>query len=154
MRHWLCLLCSRCRLDSPLPRRPMESSSATSIARSSRARISSSTPNGGWRASNPIPASMPRWSRRWAAGEQAKEQLKVILDEASAMPNQPMGSIEQLIGDHYAACMNEPLANQLGITPLRSAMATIEAIDSPAALQAVIRHSMGWASACRLRSAA
>ena len=25
--------------------------------------------NGGWRAANPIPASMPRWSRRWEAGE-------------------------------------------------------------------------------------
>ena len=95
--------------------------------------------NGGWRANNPIPPSMPRWSRRWAAGEQAKEQLKEILDEAMAKPNQPAGSIEQLIGDHYAACMNEPLADKLGITPLKSTLATIDAVDSPAALLAVIR---------------
>ena len=32
--------------------------------------------NGAWRAQNPIPASMPRWSRRWAAGEANKEQLQ------------------------------------------------------------------------------
>src|SRR5262245_20110550 len=32
--------------------------------------------NGTWRASNPIPDSMTRWSRRWAAGESAKDQLK------------------------------------------------------------------------------
>jgi len=29
--------------------------------------------NGAWRTQNPIPASMDRWSRRWQAGEQNKE---------------------------------------------------------------------------------
>ena len=58
--------------------------------------------NGTWRAQNPIPPSMVRWSRRWAAGESAKEQLKTILDEVSAKPDWPKGSVEQLIGDHYA----------------------------------------------------
>ena len=28
--------------------------------------------NGTWRANNPIPASMTRWSRRWQAGECVK----------------------------------------------------------------------------------
>ena len=37
--------------------------------------------NGAWRAANPIPASMPRWSRRWEAGESTKEQLQGILEE-------------------------------------------------------------------------
>jgi hypothetical protein len=36
--------------------------------------------NGTWRKDNPIPASMERWSRRWQAGETAKERLKEILD--------------------------------------------------------------------------
>ena len=40
--------------------------------------------NGTWRANNPIPATMDRWSRRWAAGETNKEQLACILEEASA----------------------------------------------------------------------
>ncbi len=40
--------------------------------------------NGTWRADNPIPASMPRWSRRWAAGEATKDQLHEILEEAAA----------------------------------------------------------------------
>jgi endothelin-converting enzyme/putative endopeptidase len=31
--------------------------------------------NGAWRAKNPIPPSMVRWSRRWASGELAKDQL-------------------------------------------------------------------------------
>ena len=63
--------------------------------------------NGTWRAQNPIPPSMVRWSRRWAAGESAKDRLKEILDEVSAKTSWPPGSAEQLIGDHYAACMDE-----------------------------------------------
>src|SRR4051794_34571776 len=39
--------------------------------------------NGAWRAANPTPASMPRWSRRWSAGEQNKEQLRTLLDDLS-----------------------------------------------------------------------
>ena len=35
--------------------------------------------NGAWRANNPIPRSMDRWSRRWQAGEVNKEKLRTIL---------------------------------------------------------------------------
>ena len=35
--------------------------------------------NGAWRANNPIPAYMDRWSRRWQAGELNKDQLRKIL---------------------------------------------------------------------------
>jgi endothelin-converting enzyme/putative endopeptidase len=145
MRHWLCLLMLTLSAGLAAAQTPHGIELGDLDRTAQPCTDFFEYANGGWRASNPIPASMPRWSRRWAAGEQAKEQLKVILDEAAAMPNRPMGSIDQLIGDHYAACMNEPLANQLGITPLESTMAAIEAIDSPAALQAVIRqlHAMG-----------
>ena len=34
--------------------------------------------NGSWRAHNPIPASMTRWSKRWQSGETAKDKLKEI----------------------------------------------------------------------------
>ncbi|HEX9187639.1 MAG TPA: hypothetical protein VGB87_11230, partial [Vicinamibacteria bacterium] len=66
--------------------------------------------NGAWRAANPIPPSMVRWSRRWAAGEAAKEQLKAILDEVSATATWPKGSVEQRVGDFYAACTDEKRA--------------------------------------------
>ena len=67
--------------------------------------------NGRWRAENPIPASMPRWSRRWAAGESNKDKLREILEQAAATKAQ-RGSIEQLTGDFYAGCMNEAQAEQ------------------------------------------
>src|ERR1700690_1178806 len=48
--------------------------------------------NGTWRASHPIPASMTRWSKRWAAGESSKDKLKEILEVAAADKNAPKGS--------------------------------------------------------------
>src|SRR6476646_8625443 len=60
--------------------------------------------NGTWRANNPIPDSMTRWSKRWQAGESAKDRLKEILEAASSDKNAPQGSTEQIIGDYYGAC--------------------------------------------------
>ncbi len=90
--------------------------------------------NGRWRAENPIPASMPRWSRRWAAGEANKDQLRKILEQAAAMKAQ-RGSIEQLTGDFYAGCMNEQQANSLGAKPIAPLLTQIDAIRTQADLQ-------------------
>ena len=96
--------------------------------------------NGSWRASNPIPASQSRWSRRWAAGESSKEQLKSILDEVSASSSaaRPKGSVEQLIGDFYGACMDEAQANRLGVKPLAPLLAEIDRVKTSADVQHVI----------------
>ena len=94
--------------------------------------------NGAWRAANPIPASMTRWSRRWQAGEGAKERLKDILDEASARRDWPAGSVEQQIGDFYGACMDEGRADQLGAAPMKPLLAEIAAIRDRAGLQRMI----------------
>src|SRR5207237_6422418 len=61
--------------------------------------------NGSWRKANPIPAAMPRWSRRWKAGDDAKGRLRDILEEVSAKRDWKPGSVEQLIGDFYASCI-------------------------------------------------
>jgi putative endopeptidase len=94
--------------------------------------------NGTWRKDNPIPAYMDRWSRRWKAGEDAKDQLKVILDDVSSRTDWRKGSVEQLVGDYYGACMDEKKVNQLGFTPAMPMLKEIEAIGSQADLQAVI----------------
>jgi putative endopeptidase len=86
--------------------------------------------NGAWRAANPIPAAMPRWSRRWAAGESTKDRLREILEAAAKDANHAKGSVDQLIGDFYGACMNETAANRLGTKPLQSLFTRIGAIES------------------------
>ena len=101
--------------------------------------------NGAWRKANPIPASMPRWSRRWKAGEENKDALKVILDDVSAKKDWPKGSVEQLIGDFYGACMDETRVNSLGAKPIEPLLKQIDAMKSEKDVQAMIRklHDLG-----------
>ena len=94
--------------------------------------------NGTWRANNPIPASMTRWSKRWQAGETSKDKLHDILEATLADKNAPKGSIEQLIGDYYGACMDESRANARGVEPLKPWFAKIDAISDLKGLQSVV----------------
>jgi endothelin-converting enzyme/putative endopeptidase len=96
--------------------------------------------NGAWRAKNPIPASMDRWSRRWQAGEVNKDRLTKILDEVSPKTDWPAHSIEQQIGDFYASCMDAGAADAAGAKPLAPLFAEIDAIKTPADVQKVTRH--------------
>jgi putative endopeptidase len=95
--------------------------------------------NGAWRAQNPIPSSMDRWSRRWQAGEQNKEKLKLILDELTARTDWPKGSIEQQVGDFNAACMDEAKADAVGLAPLKPMLAELSAVQDRGGVQRAIR---------------
>src|SRR5947208_14711389 len=54
--------------------------------------------NGAWRAANPIPPSMGRWSRRGAAGERSTDGLHEIVDDLSKRHDCPEGSDRQQVG--------------------------------------------------------
>lgn len=95
--------------------------------------------NGTWRADNPIPASMSRWSRRWKAGEDAKTQLKDILEPIARRADWPKGSPEQLIGDFYGACMDEPAVDRAGLSPAAPLLHEIAGISSRADVQRIVR---------------
>ena len=99
--------------------------------------------NGAWRAKNPIPASMDRWSRRWQAGEINKDQLRTILDEVSSGTQQMKGSPAQVAGDFYAACTNVETVDDAGITPLKPLLAGIAAIQNGDDLQQEIGKLQG-----------
>jgi endothelin-converting enzyme/putative endopeptidase len=94
--------------------------------------------NGAWRTANPIPPSMQRWSRRWAAGELAKEQLRALLHDESKRPDWPKGSIDQQISDFYGACMDQARIDALGVKPIQPLLKEIKAIRAPADLQNMI----------------
>ena len=94
--------------------------------------------NGAWRATNPIPASMSRWSKRWAAGESAKDKLRDILEATAADKTAPKGSPEQVIGDYYGACMDESRVNARGMEPIKPLFAKIDATSDISALQRVM----------------
>ncbi len=94
--------------------------------------------NGAWRAKNPIPASMDRWSRRWQEGEVNKDQLRAILDEVSSGTQQVKGSPAQVAGDFYAACTNVEAVDDAGILPLKPMLAAIAEIQTSDDLQQAI----------------
>jgi len=94
--------------------------------------------NGAWHEKNPIPPSMVRWSRRWAAGELAKDQLHVILDEISRKTDWPKGSAPQQIGDYYASCMDTAGVDAAGARPLQPMLQEIDAVRDAKGLARVI----------------
>ena len=94
--------------------------------------------NGAWRAANPIPPSQPKWSRRWESGETNKERLKQLLDEIAAKPSAPAGSVDQLVGAFYGACMDEARADAAGVTPIAAQLAQLDAIKTRADIQHAI----------------
>ncbi len=91
--------------------------------------------NGTWRANNPIPASMTRWSKRWAAGETNKDSLKEIADQAAKEKNLAPGSTNQIVGDYYGACMDETRVNARGIAPVKPLLAEIDTSKNMSELQ-------------------
>jgi putative endopeptidase len=102
--------------------------------------------NGTWRAKNPIPASQVMWSRRWAAGEASKDVLHGILEDASAKaPSAPRKSTERLIGDYYAACMDQKTIDALGVKAIERELAFIHSMASVSDLQPVIQKLNGEA---------
>jgi endothelin-converting enzyme/putative endopeptidase len=88
---------------------------------------------------------MVRWSRRWAAGETAKDQLNAILDGLSARTDWPKGSVEQLVGDFYGACMNEARVEAMGVEPIKPLLAEIDGLTDIAGVQKTIGrfHELG-----------
>jgi putative endopeptidase len=103
--------------------------------------------NGTWRANNPIPASMTRWSKRWQTEESSKDKLRDILDEAVQTKNAPKGSSEQLIGDYYASCTDQARIDARGLEPLKPWLAKIDGAKDMGALQSVMfeMHDVGVA---------
>ncbi|MEP7011342.1 MAG: M13 family metallopeptidase [Acidobacteriota bacterium] len=95
--------------------------------------------NGSWRAKNPIPKGEQRWSRRTAGRETNRRQLTALLEELAAKADRPRGSVEQQLGDSFAACMNEPAIDALGVAPLAPWLAEIAGVQNTQGVQRMIR---------------
>jgi putative endopeptidase len=96
--------------------------------------------NGSWRQQNPIPPGKPRWSRRIAAHDANWLREQSILDELSQRRDWPAHSTEQLLADHYAACMDVSRIEAGGLAPLLPLLTEIDAIKDAGDLQREIRH--------------
>jgi putative endopeptidase len=92
---------------------------------------------GGWRAKNPLPPDKSRFGRYDEMAERNREKLRTILEEVSK-PGAKKSALEKQVGDYYAACMNEDLANKKGAMPLQPYLQRIAAIkDKPGVIATV-----------------
>ncbi len=91
---------------------------------------------GSWVKQNPIPSDQVRWARSFSLlQERNRYLLWQQLDAASRSPKDPL---EKQYGDYYAACMNTPLVEQKGLTPLKPAFDRIAALKDARGLAPLI----------------
>jgi len=101
---------------------------------------------GGWVKANPVPADKARWGAFDELAERNRFTLKAILEETSARTDWPKGSIQQKVGDFYAAGMDEAAIEKAGARPLApwlDRIAKLEAKDLPAYLAAAHAADIG-----------
>ncbi len=89
--------------------------------------------NGGWLDSFEIPSDLTTYSSFTKLRLEAEDDIRAIVDELAAGEAAP-GSLEQKVGDFYAAWMDTAALDAAGAAPLAPHMAKIEAISSKADL--------------------
>lgn len=103
---------------------------------------------GTWRAQNPIPEGKPRWGRRAVQRVAIAKKVTALIQEVATRADWPAGSAEQLVGDHYASCMDEAAVEAAGRSPLAPLWAELDAVKTRADVQRAIRrlHELGIAA--------
>lgn len=96
--------------------------------------------NGAWQKNNPIPSDYATWDSFNILNEKIQNIIHQMLIKAAENTHAKKGSIEQKVGDFYYSGMDENTINKVGITPLQSEFAQIEAISSLEDLQKVLIH--------------
>lgn len=95
--------------------------------------------NGQWRATHAMPDIQNTWAIRTITQDQTRARLRSIAeDDASRADSVPKGSPAQLTGDFYAACMDEPRVNALGLKPLESLLKDIDRVHDGRSLSGQI----------------
>ena len=94
---------------------------------------------GSWLKNNPIPADQSRWGRFGQLEEHNRDVLHEIL-EASTKPDPKRDATTRLIGDYYAACMDEKAVEAAGLKPLDAELGRIRGIRDKEQLAAAIAH--------------
>ena len=94
---------------------------------------------GSWMKNNPIPADQARWGRFDQLTERNRNVLREILETASK-PDASRDATERLIGDYYAACMDEKAVEAAGLKPLEEELGRIRGLQDKAQLAAAVAH--------------
>jgi putative endopeptidase len=93
--------------------------------------------NGGWLKKTEIPAAFSSWGAGAMLREKNNEALRKILEESSGA-KAANGSSGQLIGDFFAACIDEAAIESAGAKPLEPYFKQIDALKSSDGLPALL----------------
>jgi len=85
---------------------------------------------GNFAANHPIPSDQSAVDQFYQIFNVNTERLNTILTKYSA-PDPARTPNEQKIGDYYAACLNTPLIEQKGLTPLEPLLGEIDRVSKP-----------------------
>jgi len=94
--------------------------------------------NGGWIDANPVPPEYGSWGAGQIVHAQNQEILRRLLEEAAAA-EQARGSAGQLVGDYYAAAMDEQAIAAAGLRPLEPYLSRAQSVASVADVRALLR---------------
>ena len=93
---------------------------------------------GGWLKNNPIPADQAAWDVYAKLANDNQQFLWGILEEDAKATNRT--SVQQKVGDYFAACMNTSAIDALGDKPVQPELGRIDALKTrPELLAALTR---------------
>ena len=104
--------------------------------------------NGGWLATNPVPADRSLWGLFDELQERSRNVQHEILQEA-ASARAAKGSVRQQLGDFWASGMDERAIERAGFEPIKGDLERIAALSS--SVSSMKLRGIAFASAVGLR---
>jgi predicted metalloendopeptidase len=92
---------------------------------------------GKWLKDVDIPNDRSSWGAFNVAADNVETQIRTLIEQAANDKNAKAGSDTQKMGDFYASYIDEARRNQLGLAPLKSEMARIDALKDKKSLAKV-----------------
>ena len=107
--------------------------------------------NGGWLKAHSMPADKSRYGAFNEVYDRNRVILHDILEAASKKQGLKAGSVEQKVGDFYAASMDEATINKLGAKPAAADLALAATVKSDSDLPKVLAklHNQGFGGGFR-----
>ncbi len=94
--------------------------------------------NGGWLDANPVPSEYGAWGAPQIVHARNQDVLHQLL-EAAAGGKEPRGPADQMVGDYFAAAMDEAAIAAAGLRPLAPYLERIDGAASVADIRDIVR---------------
>ncbi|WP_028774164.1 M13 family metallopeptidase [Shewanella waksmanii] len=97
--------------------------------------------NGTWLKNAKIPSDRTSTGSFYDLREQARDDVKSIIEDVAATPNLTAGSDEQKVADLYRSFMDVDTLNKLGVKPIQAELDKVAALKSKDELASYFAHS-------------